>query len=131
MPPLPDKTQATLSFTLASQILCLPWVSCKTLWPFANFPGKEVNANMAFTENTLKLAWKRANGKCECKRSICGHGYRCSKQLVWSNRGNDSARGGWEAHHIVSVRAGGSDALSNCQILCTECHKNTKSYGHH
>ena len=86
---------------------------------------------MAFTLDTVQRAWKRANGRCECKRTSCGHGYRCNKQLVWNNRGQETARGSWEAHHVLSVRAGGSDSLSNCQILCTDCHEHTRSYGKH
>lgn len=28
----------------------------------------------------------------------------------------------WAADHIVPLRDGGTNALSNCQILCAECH---------
>ncbi len=86
---------------------------------------------MAFSEETVAQAWKRAGGRCECRRRGCGHGVRCNKDLVWKNRGRDRERGAWEAHHILSVRAGGSDALSNCEIICVACHKNTRSYGNH
>lgn len=85
---------------------------------------------MAFSYNTVLAAWQRAGGRCECRRSSCGHGpWRCSKVLNWNSRGNDNAPGGWEAHHKVAVAVGGSDALSNCEILCISCHKNTRSYG--
>jgi len=86
---------------------------------------------VAFSIDTIKRAWLRAGGRCECKRVTCGHSSRCNKQLVWNNRGNDYARGGWEAHHRTAVSSGGDDSLSNCEILCTECHKNTHTYGHH
>ena len=85
---------------------------------------------MAFSDTTVLAAWQRAGGRCECGRSNCGHGLsRCGKVLNWYARGNDYAYGGWEAHHIVPVYRGGSDTLSNCQILCIPCHKNTPSYG--
>lgn len=85
---------------------------------------------MAFSESTILAAWKRADGKCECGRVSCGHGYaRCNKQLSWNARGNDYASGGWEAHHKTAVASGGSDSLSNCEILCMACHKNTSTYG--
>lgn len=79
---------------------------------------------MAFSEDTVSQAWRRAGGKCECTRSIHSHGSRCSKQLVWANRGRDGV-GSWEAHHRVSVDSGGSDVLSNCEILCWDCHSRT------
>lgn len=73
---------------------------------------------MAFSPETIKEAWERAEGLCE----------KCKKQLTWDNRG-DEGRGKWEAHHKIAVKDGGSDDLCNCQILCTDCHKKTKSYG--
>lgn len=85
---------------------------------------------MAFPESIVKKAWERAGGKCECRRKTCGHSGRCNKQLVWDNRG-EGPRGAWEAHHITAVASGGDDTLSNCEILCLECHKNTGSYGRH
>ena len=73
---------------------------------------------MSFSSSVLETAWKKAGGKCE----------RCGKQLVWDNRGRDG-QGRWEAHHKTSVAAGGSDGLSNCEILCFECHSHTRSFG--
>lgn len=70
---------------------------------------------MAFSEETVRQAWSRAKGKCE----------RCDRSLLSSSRGKESEYG-WEAHHINS---NGPDSLSNCEILCQECHKNTRSYG--
>lgn len=86
---------------------------------------------MAFPKSVVEDAWRRAKGLCECERRSCGHTGRCNKQLTWSNRGQEGCRGAWEAHHIVAVSSGGTDALSNCQILCLDCHKNTRSYGSH
>jgi len=87
------------------------------------------NKQMAFSNKTVAEAFQRAGGKCECRRSACGHYIRCNKTIVWNQRGNDNAAGGWEAHHKVAVAAGGTDSLSNCEILCIKCHKNTGTYG--
>jgi len=85
---------------------------------------------MAFSSSVIAAAWQRAGGRCECCRSTCSHGfYRCNKALNWYARGNDYDPGGWEAHHKAAVASGGSDALSNCEILCIPCHKNTRTYG--
>ena len=81
---------------------------------------------MAFSEDTIKKAWQRADGKCECRRSSHNHPYtRCNKELVWENRGRESGRGSWEAHHKTSIQSGGDDSLSNCEILCWDCHSLT------
>ena len=80
---------------------------------------------MDFSNDTVRQAWDRAGGNCECRRSICGHTGRCNKSLLWDSRGSESENG-WEAHHINS---NGDDYLSNCEILCQECHKKTQSYG--
>jgi len=82
---------------------------------------------MSFPLSVVQAAWNRAGGKCECRRRSHNHYYvRCNKQLVWGNRGKDGQRGCWEAHHIS---AGGPDILSNCEILCCDCHKATRTYG--
>lgn len=85
---------------------------------------------MAFSSAVIAAAWQRAGGRCECGRSTCGHGRsRCNRVLDWYARGNDYLPGGWKAHHKVAVASGGSDTLSNCEILCISCHKNTRTYG--
>lgn len=77
---------------------------------------------MGFTDDVVLQAWKRAGGYCECRRDTHDHNYRrCNKQLVWENRGREG-QGAWEAHHINS---NGPDILSNCEILCWECHIKT------
>jgi len=77
---------------------------------------------MAFPESVVEAAWRRAGGRCECRRRSHNHSYvRCNKQLVWDNRGREG-RGKWEAHH--RNRTGG-DTLSNCEILCWDCHTAT------
>lgn len=67
---------------------------------------------MAFSEETKQKALARAGNKCE----------KCGKRVTMLT---------CDAHHKHSVNAGGSDTLSNCQILCTDCHKATKTYGKH
>ncbi len=78
---------------------------------------------MAFPQSVVEQAWRRAGGKCECRRKRHNHYYvRCNKELVWANRGREG-RDKWEAHHISSI---GGDTLSNCEILCWEpCHRLT------
>ena len=86
---------------------------------------------MAFSDLTVRQAWMRSGGRCECQRSTHGHTYtgRCPQRLLWNERGNDRSPCGWEAHHKTAASVGGSDSLSNCEILCIECHKKTSSYG--
>lgn len=83
---------------------------------------------MAFSEETVKQAFQGAGGRCECKRTVCGHTGRCAKTFTFSQRA-PSDQSGWQANHVTSVAAGGSDGLSNCEILCVPCHKKTGSYG--
>ncbi len=75
---------------------------------------------MAFSQVTIYAAWLKANGRCE----------RCGKELVFDNH-QEGERGAWEAHHKTARDVGGSDSLSNCEVLCLDCHKNTSSYGRH
>lgn len=82
---------------------------------------------MAFSQNVINDAWKRAGGKCECTRQCTSHaGYRCGKVL---DPNNSKPEQQWHAHHRVSLDADGLDTLENCQILCIDCHQNTESYG--
>lgn len=70
-----------------------------------------------FPNKIIDEAWLRASGHCET----------CNKLLVKKNRGRNSGkRGCWEAHHIDRSK---SSVLSNCKILCIDCHKKTKSFG--
>lgn len=84
---------------------------------------------MAFSDYTVMKAWERSGGRCECERSSHGHSGRCTQKLMLNQRGNDNSIYGWEAHHKIAVARGGSDVLSNCEILCISCHKKTDSYG--
>lgn len=75
---------------------------------------------MAFTEQTKDEAYKRSGGRCECDREhpwVQGaphHGGRCPTKVT---------RHGAEYHHKTAVASGGSDYLSNCQVLCLTCHR--------
>lgn len=75
---------------------------------------------MAFPKSVIDKAWDRADGHCET----------CGKQLVYDHH-EEGERGAWEAHHIKAQKDGEDNSLSNCKILCLDCHKNTKSYGSH
>lgn len=80
---------------------------------------------MAFSDEVVARAWAAAGGRCECTRTGHGHAGRCGKSLNRASRGSDSPQG-WEAHHRT---AGGPDTLGNCEILCQDCHKKTRTYG--
>lgn len=74
---------------------------------------------MAFSDETIKQALKDAGNRCQCTRSRCDHptvvgGTRCTRSgFTLANNGIK-----WEAHHKTAVASGGTDALSNCEILC-------------
>ena len=70
---------------------------------------------MAFSAVVIGKAWREAKGCCE----------RCGKRLDWDNRGRDGPDC-WEAHHKT---ANEEDILSNCEILCFDCHRRTRSFG--
>lgn len=81
---------------------------------------------MAFSQLVVNTAWKMSAGTCQCRKDLHEHANgRCGKQLVFENRGREG-RGAWEAHHIITAAG---DILSNCDILCWECHRDTKSFG--
>lgn len=82
---------------------------------------------MAFSEAIRDQAFARSGGRCECHRQHNGldaphHGGRCPRTFTRYG-------GQWEAHHIVSVLAGGPDTLSNCEVLCIPCHQLVQTYG--
>ena len=75
-----------------------------------------------FPDSVVEKAWNRSGGRCECRRKGHGHPYgRCPKTLVKKNRGREG-RGKWEPHHTSRT---GPDTLSNCEILCWDCHSLT------
>lgn len=73
---------------------------------------------MAFSEEAKDLIFRHAGGKCE----------RCGKQLARNNH-LEGEWGAWEAHHKTAVKSDGSDAPSNGEALCLDCHKKTRTYG--
>lgn len=85
---------------------------------------------MAFPQSVVDQAFARSGGRCECARQHPGrieaphHGSRCPRTFMRTGRGTS-----WEAHHITAESVGGSDTLSNCEILCITCHSLTQSYG--
>lgn len=74
---------------------------------------------MAFSQNTKDQAYLLAGGKCE----------RCDKPCVRLRTQYGFSYPESEFHHKLSVEAGGSDGISNCEHLCAACHHKTKSYG--
>jgi len=73
---------------------------------------------MAFSDDTVKQAFRQSGDQCQCTRTSHSHTGRCSRTFTYEQRGTK-----WDAHHIVALTSGGDDSLSNCQILCTaECH---------
>ena len=64
---------------------------------------------MAFADETVKLAWKRSGGKCECLRTAHKHVGLCDKRLSWDSRGSEGGSGAWEARYISSDPSGSAD----------------------
>jgi hypothetical protein len=77
---------------------------------------------MALEESVVDQAWARSGGRCECTNSDHGHSKRCGRELLRDRRGAEPSYR-WEAHKKV---ADGEDNLSNCEILCHECFKQTR-----
>ena len=77
---------------------------------------------MVFSDEVVEEAWQWAGERCECHHSTHNHpNVRCDEPLVLKNRGRER-EGAWEAHHKSST---GGDDLSNCEILCWNCHSET------
>jgi hypothetical protein len=75
---------------------------------------------MALSEKVIEQAWKRAGGKCECKRWSHKHSIvRCGKELVFSNKGK-AGQGRWEVRQIDKLAG---ETVANCEILCADCYK--------
>ena len=71
-----------------------------------------------FSRKTRRQAWERANGACEGERLACdgalGAGYaRCAAPI-------DLGR--FEYDHQIPDWMGGDNSLSNCVVLCLQCH---------
>lgn len=75
---------------------------------------------MAFSEDTKRAALARSGGRCECSRTEHRHYSRCSSPVTMATA---------EFHHVTAQAVGGGDGLSNCEVLCHDCHAATDSYG--
>ena len=84
-----------------------------------------------FTDATLRTAFERAGGRCECTRKECDeeHEGRCPATFKWSDRGSSDDPDAWQGHHWIAQAKGGTDNPANCEILCVPCHIGTASYG--
>lgn len=56
-----------------------------------------------FSAKTKALAFERAGGNCEC----------CTARLT---------AGKFHYDHVIPDALGGEPVLSNCEVLCTNCH---------
>jgi 5-methylcytosine-specific restriction protein A len=63
-----------------------------------------------FSKSTRREAMTRSNGLCE---GILPDGAKCSVNLWQKSRHFD---------HIIPCGIGGTNELSNCQVLCIQCH---------
>ena len=73
-----------------------------------------------YSNDVVSEAWKRAGGKCECKRWSHSHSVaRCGKELVLENR-NKAGDGRWETHRFDRLKG---ETSSNLEILCADCYK--------
>ena len=80
---------------------------------------------MSFTNLDVQQAFIRSGGICECIKQTHNHiTGRCSNQVIWLNRGRYRA-GAWEANHKNRVESGGHSGISNLEILCWPCHRET------
>jgi len=61
---------------------------------------------MAVSLEVMTEAWKRASGRCQCKKNGHGHGERCNRLLVWTLRGGESSVGAWRSHKKSHPRRG-------------------------
>jgi len=77
----------------------------------------------SFPQSVIDAAWRRAQGRCECRENCHSILNRCTRILDPQNKIPGKQ---WHAHHINS---NGESVLSNCKILCVSCHENTRSYG--
>jgi hypothetical protein len=78
---------------------------------------------MALKESVVDQAWARSGGRCECTDTSHGHSKQCGHELLRDRRCAEPFYW-WEAHKKV---AGGDDTLINCEILCQECSKQTRT----
>ena len=81
---------------------------------------------MHFSEETLKKAWERAGGKCEGAVAAEGRRMVCGKPLFWEKRNSlveIKHQDGWIALPRLVIRGKAPDMAGNCEILCSDCHR--------
>ena len=82
---------------------------------------------MLFSEETLKQAWQRAEGKCESIVLVKGHKAVCQRDLHWEKHGRLEEPEGWVGQHRIIMDTGILDIPANCEIVCSECFPKTQS----
>jgi len=82
---------------------------------------------MGFSQDTVEVAWERAEGKCECGIGFHQHlGGCCNETLDWDKRGipeDMRERGHWEAYHLDEHPT--NNTVDNCAIFCWRCYERT------
>ena len=77
-----------------------------------------------FSETTQRLALLRQKNRC----GVCG-------TRIWDlgdkGRIHHAHGEGARAHHIRHIKFGGTDALSNCVIVCASCHYSVHEGGNY
>jgi len=69
----------------------------------------------------VKKAWVQCEGTCNCTRPSHNHYLiRCGRRLVWHERGDFNAPGGWEIYHHKGKNR---DSPGYYEILCSECYR--------
>lgn len=75
-----------------------------------------------FPEDMIAAAFKKADGRCECKDkshgSVHKNGEPCNRMLDWDERRGATEDGGWWPHHLASNY--GAERI-NLAIFCTDC----------
>lgn len=61
---------------------------------------------MAFSDETVKAAWNRAGGKCECRRTTAGHLVMDRRCTARERTGRPSDRSRRSVTFVVRIHAG-------------------------
>ena len=73
---------------------------------------------MTVAEDFREAVFKRAGGRCECRRTTHLHIPRCSEAL----------EGDWAVYQPVPECVAGIDSLYNLQGLCAECFEKVSQH---
>lgn len=105
---------------------------CALCWPFSKFwrgRGARIFLGLSmtrptFAERTKQEALARQQNRC----ASCGTPIVClGERGLTEHAYGESAH----AHHIRHVKLGGTNAVSNCVILCWSCHYSTHEGGNY